>query len=73
MKFKKTATNLKRDAFRHFGSIVVSCVKYRIRHSSFPRRRESIPRSGRGQAFLTTSVLLDSRLRGNDGHICDTI
>ena len=35
--------------------------------------RESIPRSDRGQAFLTTSVLLDSRLRGNDGHICDTI
>ncbi|MBW1746216.1 MAG: hypothetical protein JRJ25_07890 [Deltaproteobacteria bacterium] len=53
-------------------TIVVSCVKYRTRHSSFPRRLESrsteavrniCPRLDRG---------MDSRLRGNDGYICDT-
>ncbi|MBW2166906.1 MAG: hypothetical protein JRG74_12680 [Deltaproteobacteria bacterium] len=32
---------------------------------------KSIPRSGRGQAFLATLALLDSRFCGNDGHLCD--
>ena len=27
---------------------------------------------GGNPVFLTTSVFLDSRFRGNDGHICDT-